>query len=69
MNHSVSRRHAHIVFDAALREYRLHDDGSAQGTSVLRNGHAIQVPSGTRGIRLRSHDEILLGEARLKVRI
>jgi FHA domain len=68
-NRTVSRRHAHIAFIPASREYRLRDDGSARGTAVLRNGRTIRVPEGARGIRLESGDEIALGEARLKVRI
>lgn len=69
INHSVSRRHAHIEFTASSGDYRLHDDRSAHGTSVLRNGRAIAVPSGARGIRLQSGDEIVLGEARVRVAI
>lgn len=69
VNRSVSRRHAHIAFTADPREYRVRDDGSARGTAVLRGGQTIRVPQGTRGIRLDSGDEIVLGEARLRVRI
>ena len=47
INHSVSRRHAHIEFTASTGDYRLHDDRSAHGTSVLRKGRAIPVPSGS----------------------
>lgn len=68
-NRSVSRKHAHILYTEASREYRVRDDGSARGTSVLRRGQTIQVPQGSRGIRLESGDEIALGQARLRVRI
>lgn len=68
-NHTVSRRHAHIDHDAASGAYRLCDDGSAHGTSLVRNGKTIPVPSGSRGIRLQSGDEIVLGEARVRVKI
>jgi hypothetical protein len=34
---------------------------------VQRNGATIVVRSGTRGVRLRDGDEIVLGEARLRV--
>jgi hypothetical protein len=64
---SVSRRHAHISADDPTGAYRLHDDGSAHGTSVQRNGATLVVRGGTRGIRLRDGDEIVLGEARLRV--
>jgi hypothetical protein len=65
-NVTVSRRHAHIEYAG---EYRLCDDGSAHGTGIVRNGRTIGVPSGSRGVRLRSGDEVLLGEARVRVRI
>ncbi len=68
-NDSVSRRHAHIVFSDSSGEYRVHDDGSAHGTCVLRNSTTIAVPSGSRGIRLQSGDEIVLGEARVRVKM
>lgn len=66
-NRSVSRRHAHIRYAPDVREYRLYDDRSEQGTGVLRSGRTIAVPPGSRGIRLQSGDEIVLGEARLRV--
>jgi hypothetical protein len=68
-NRSVSRRHAHIAYDADGRAYRVCDDRSAHGTSILRNGHTIPVPSGPRGVRLQSGDELLLGQARVRVTI
>jgi hypothetical protein len=68
-NHSVSRRHAHIAFVDAPREYRVRDDGSSRGTAILRHGQTIRVPQGSRGVRLESGDEIVLGEARLRVKI
>jgi hypothetical protein len=67
VNQTVSRRHAHITYDPPSRQYRLHDDGSAQGTSVVRNGRTVAVPGGSHGVRLRDGDEIVLGEARLRV--
>jgi len=68
-NLSVSRQHAHIDCTASRGEYRLCDDRSLHGTSVLRNGKTIAVPPGPRGVRLQSEDEISLGEARLHVEI
>jgi hypothetical protein len=68
-NLSVSRHHAHIECSANPDQYRLCDDRSAHGTSVLRNGETITVPAGPRGVRLQSGDEITLGEARLQVEI
>ena len=68
-NHSVSRRHAHIEYAEGPRQYRISDDRSAHGTSLVRNGRTIPVPSGTRGVRLQSGDEIIVGEARARIRI
>ena len=69
INQSVSRRHARIEHDAAPDAYRLYDDGSAQGTSVIRRGRGFPVPRGTKGLRLQSGDEIVLGQARLRVKM
>lgn len=68
VNQSVSRRHAHISFESRSRDVRLHDDGSEHGTSIVRAGRTVAVPRGSRGVRLRSNDEIALGEARLRIR-
>jgi pSer/pThr/pTyr-binding forkhead associated (FHA) protein len=67
-NDTVSRRHAHIDYDARARDFRITDDRSAHGTSVVRNGVAIPVHPGSRGVRLQAGDEIVLGEARLRVK-
>lgn len=69
VNRSVSRRHARIELDAATGRPRIFDDGSAQGTSVLRGGRGLPVPRGSRGLGLQSDDEIVLGQARLRVRV
>jgi FHA domain-containing protein len=66
-NETVSRAHAHIDCDKS-GEYRLFDDRSAHGTSIVRNGKTISVPAGSRGVRLQSGDEVVLGEARLRVK-
>lgn len=66
-NHSVSRRHAHIEFSDRDRCYRIWDDRSAHGTSIVRGGRTIKVPAGTRGTKLDSGDEIALGHARVRV--
>jgi hypothetical protein len=49
--------------------YRIWDDRSAQGTCVVRNGRTVTVPAGSRGIRLESGDELILGEARVRLQI
>lgn len=68
-NDTVSRHHAHIEYEEGARRYRIVDDRSSQGTSIVRLGKTIVVPAGTRGIRLESRDEILLGHARIRTRI
>jgi hypothetical protein len=69
VNQSVSRRHAHIAYEPTSGGYRLCDDGSAQGTSVVRSGSTVAVPPGALGVRLRTGDEVVLGDARLRIRI
>jgi hypothetical protein len=69
INRTVSRRHAHLEYIAAERAFRVYDDGSEQGTAVARGGRTIAVPPGARGVRLQPGDEILLGNARLRVRV
>lgn len=66
-NPTVSRRHAHIRFDPQTAELRLFDDRSERGTGIVRSGRTIGVAAGTRGVRLRSGDRIVLGEARIEV--
>jgi hypothetical protein len=68
INQSVSRRHAHIVYESTSGGFRLRDDGSVHGTSVVRDGSTVAVPRGSLGVRLRSGDEVVLGEARLRIR-
>ena len=68
VNQSVSRRHAHISYDPPSRSFRLHDDGSEHGTGIVRQGRSLPVPRGARGVRLESADEIVLGDARVRVR-
>ena len=67
VNGSVSRRHAHIEYDPGKGEYRLLDDRSAHGTGIVRHGRTIPVLAGSRGARLQTGDEIVLGQARLRV--
>jgi hypothetical protein len=68
INDTVSRAHAHI--DCFTNgERRLFDDRSSHGTSIVRNGKTISVPAGSRGVRLQSGDEVVLGEARLRLLI
>jgi hypothetical protein len=67
-NQTVSRRHAHISYEPDGRGFRVLDDGSEHGTGIVRHGRTVAVPRGARGVRLESGDEIVLGEARVRVR-
>jgi hypothetical protein len=65
-NSTVSRAHAHIEYDASTGEFRIFDDGSSYGTSVVHEGRLINLPpAGGRGQRIGSGDEIYLGQARV----
>ena len=67
IDQTVSREHAHIRLDERTGELRLHDDGSAYGTRILRNGQTIEVhASNRRGAKLYPGDEVFLGEARFQ---
>lgn len=67
---TVGRAHAHIRFDARSREYRVFDDGSSNGTAIVRNGSTIPVlPRDPRGVRVRSGDEIQIGRALIRIAI
>jgi FHA domain-containing protein len=68
VNQTVSRKHAHIAYEPLTGHFRLHDDGSEHGTEIVRAGRTISVPRGTRGVRLQSDDEVVLGEARVRIR-
>jgi hypothetical protein len=64
-NASVSRSHAHIRFEAG--DWRIYDDGSSIGTSIIREGRLLTVPAhASRGVALRAGDEIYLGQVRLR---
>lgn len=68
-NQSVSRQHAHITYQSTSREFRLYDDGSVHGTHIVRGGTTVTVLRGSRGVRLKSGDEIVVGDARIRIRI
>lgn len=70
VSQSVSRAHAHVRFDAKTGSAHLHDDRSSSGTRVVRAGRTIAVrPSSGIGVRLQDGDEVLLGQARLRVEL
>ncbi len=65
---TVGRAHARLAFDAGTWSYRLFDEDSSNGTSILREGNVIPVPPrDPRGVRVESGDEIQLGRAVIQV--
>jgi hypothetical protein len=71
INRSVSREHAHIMFDKAAGEYRLFNDrwyprgtrAGECGTWVVRDGMSLEVHRDARGAKLEPGDEIHFGRA------
>ena len=69
VNRSVSREHAHILFEKTTGECRLFNDrwyplGSHDcGIWIVRDGLSQQVHRSSRGIKLQSGDEIHFGRA------
>ena len=69
-NATVGRAHASIRFDAERRQFRLYDDGSSNGTRVVREGETLDVtPRNPVGVALLSGDEIQFGTAAVKITI
>jgi len=75
VNRTVSREHAHILYDKKAAEYRLFNDrwykrgDKAEnncGLWIVRDGMGQEVHRDTRGTRLESGDEIHLGKAVVK---
>jgi hypothetical protein len=67
INSTVGRAHARIWYDLEKQDFCIIDEASRYGTRVLREGRSIEVPGGnSRGIRLRSGDEIYVGQACIK---
>ena len=60
---TVSRKHARLEYDPRAGKFRLFND--PEPTSVSRDGRGIPC-DGTRGVQLRSGDEIILGKARVR---
>jgi hypothetical protein len=71
VNATVSREHAHILFDRATGEYRLFNDRWYQrgprpgecGVWIVRDGLSQEVHRNSRGAKLEAGDEIRLGRA------
>lgn len=69
-SNSVGRAHASIRFEPARGEYRVFDDGSRNGTRVVRNGMTLEIMRrDPTGVTIVSGDEIHLGTAAIRVDI
>ena len=67
-NKTVTRGHAEIRYDKDRGEFRLFDEGSANGTRILRGGELIEVsPRDPIGVALRPGDELQFGTAAVRV--
>jgi hypothetical protein len=65
VNATVSRAHAHIEYFAG-DGFRVFDDGSAQGTRIMRQGRSLAVARGAvRGVKLQPGDHIEMGLAKV----
>ena len=69
-SHTVGRAHASIHYDAARREYRLFDDGSHNGTRIVRQGAVLTLTARNPvGTTLLSGDEVQFGTAAVTLEI
>lgn len=67
---TVGRSHASIRYAPDRREYRLYDDGSHNGTRVIREGRILEVtPRDPVGVTIVSGDELVFGTAAIRVRM
>jgi FHA domain len=78
INRTVSREHAHIVYDKAAGEYRLFNDrwykrdqgGTPEcGLRIVRDGLSQEVHRTARGTRLEHGDEIHFGKAAVRFQV
>jgi hypothetical protein len=73
VNRTVSREHAHVLFDKQSGEYRIYNDRGARngacGLWIMRDGLSQEVRRTARGARLEHGDEIHLGSAVLRFQL
>jgi hypothetical protein len=66
---TVSRKHAWLRYDPIEGKFRVYNDPACSlGTQVFRDGRIIVCDS-TRGVQLRSGDELHLGNAQIRFEI
>ena len=66
-NRTVSRRHAHIEFSEPSDVTGSGTIAARTARAIIRRGRTIRVPPGARGMRMETDDEIVLGQARIRV--
>jgi hypothetical protein len=67
---TVGRAHASIHYDPDKREYRLFDDGSHNGTRIVRRGTVMTVAARNPvGTTVLTDDELQFGTAAVKIAI
>jgi hypothetical protein len=67
---TVGRAHARFRLDEKTGEYRVFDEGSRNGTSIIRRGATIVVPpADPRGVRVETGDEVRLGRASIRLSV
>ena len=68
LSRSVGRGHAEIRFMPGAGTYRVFDQGSANGTRVLRKGRLTEVaPNDPAGMVIHPGDEVHLGSAVIRI--
>jgi hypothetical protein len=63
---TVSRKHARLEYEPVSGRFRVYND--PETTSVSRDGRGIPCDA-TRGVQLRSGDELILGKARVRFEV
>lgn len=63
VHQTVSRAHAHIDFDEATGTFRLVDDQSTWGTSVVREGYPVPIQVKQQPVVLQDGDLLYFGKA------
>jgi len=78
VNRTVSREHAHIIYDKTAGEYRLFNDRwykrdeagtPACGIWIIRDGLSMEVHRTARGTKLEPGDEIHFGKAVVRFQV
>jgi hypothetical protein len=67
---TVTRGHCEIRFSRGHGGYRVFDEGSANGTRLVRGGDIIEVPANDpMGVAIQDDDELQFGNAAVRVAI